>query len=276
MAKRPGAGGVILLAVILGLVTAFLVWREFNKLQKDTKKGWEPVVVAVVDVAAREKITEDMITEEMMPPKLKVDGVLTNKADAVGRLAKERIRAKDQVRAGDVAREGEIPGMSYRIPPGHRAIAIAVDEVKGVGNTVQPGDRVDILTTYSDPVQKQEVTKIILQNIAILAVDKGRTDATTGQGAATSITMALRPEDTELVKAAERAGVLQVSLRPVQEDAHVDSSGVRISDILPTGRMIEPATPAGGEPRATSVIISAPARPAEVRIYRGNTETVVP
>jgi hypothetical protein len=81
--------------------------------------------------------------------------------------------------------------------------------------------------------------------------------------------LALRPEDTELVKAAERAGVLQVALRPVEDEVQVDSAGVRISDILPGLRIIEPATTAPLGP-----VLRAP-RP-EIKIYRGNAETVVP
>ncbi len=278
MAKRPGAGGIILLAVVLGLVTAYLIWAKFREMDKDKEANWKPVVVALVDIEARQKVTEDKIELVKTPPTHHVPGVLTNRADAVGRLARTRIQARDQVRDTDVVKEGEVPGLSFSIPPGHRAIAIAVDEVKGAGNTIQPGDHVDILTTYTDPILKQEVTKIILQNIKILAVDKGRTDPNTGAGATTSITMALRPEDTELVKAAERAGVLQVALRPVEPEPASDTAGVRISDILPGLRAVEPATPGPGDGRATPVIISPPARAprAEIKIYRATTETVVP
>ncbi len=274
MAKRPGAGGIILLAAVLGLVTAYLIWAKFRDLEKSQRQNWKPVVVAREDISARKKITDSMVDLMPVPPENLAPGVLTNKEDVVGRYAKDLIRAKDQIRGADVIKEGEIPGLADEIPPGFRAIAIGVDEVKGVGATIQPGDHVDILTTYSDPVLKQEVTKIILQNIAVLAVDHGRTDATTGPGATSSITLALRPEDTELVKAAERAGVLQVALRPNQEQAQVESAGVKISDILPSGRAIEPATPA---PNATPVIISPPARQTrpEIKIYRGNTESVV-
>jgi hypothetical protein len=49
---------------------------------------------------------------------------------------------------------------------------------------------------------------------------------------------------------------------------------VKISDILPGGRVIEPATLL---PNATPVIISPTTRAprSEIKIYRGNAESVV-
>jgi pilus assembly protein CpaB len=190
----------------------------------------------------------------------------------VGRVALDRIRAKDQIRTSGLAKKGEAPGIN--IPPGKRAITIGVDEVKGVGNMIKPGDRVDIIATLTDPLARMETTQTILQNIGVLAVDKGRTDAQQGGGASSSITIAVPPEEAERLTAADRLGTLRVMLRPVEEDVIVATEGVRATQVFP-GRYPVTAT---NETAATPVIISPPpsASRKEVRVYRGVNEQVIP
>jgi Flp pilus assembly protein CpaB len=116
---------------------------------------------------------------------------------------------------------------------------------------------------------------MILQNIIVLAVDSGRTEANSEQGGAMStITLALSPEDTELITAADRAGVLRVALRPVEEENIIASEGTRVTEIL-RGKFTVTAN-TGSD--ATPIIISPPRDNArkEMKIYRGTQESVVP
>ena len=42
-------------------------------------------------------------------------------------------------------------GCLYTVPPGKRAISIAVDEVTGVSRFIRPSDRVDVVVTANIP-----------------------------------------------------------------------------------------------------------------------------
>ena len=130
-----------------------------------------------------------------------------------GRTTLHRIKAKEQIRTSDLLGEGQNAGLSMDIPAGMRAIAIGAGEVMAVGSTVKPGDRIDILATYTDPVAHQETTQMILQNVLVLAVNKGDTDQQGKTGAKSSMTLAVKPEEAELLTAADRAGALRVALR---------------------------------------------------------------
>jgi len=272
MAKRPGAGGVIVVALVLGLVTAYLAWRYFTDLQKSSRENWVDVVVAAADIPARTEIAREKLQVTRYPKEHLAPDAVTKLEDAVGRVALDRIRAKDQIRTSGLAKKGEAPGIN--IPPGKRAITIGVDEVKGVGNMIKPGDRVDIIATLTDPLARMETTQTILQNIGVLAVDKGRTDAQQGGGASSSITIAVPPEEAERLTAAVRLGTLRVMLRPSEEDVIVATEGVRATQVFP-GRYPVTAT---NETAATPVIISPPpsASRKEVRVYRGVNEQVIP
>jgi len=187
-----------------------------------------------------------------------------------------RIKAKEQIRTSDLLGSGQAPGLAYDIPPGMRAIAIGAGEVMAAGSSVKPGDRVDILATYTDPVAHQETTQMILQNVLVLAVNEGVTDQQGKTGAKSSMTLAVKPEEAELLTAADRAGALRVALRGINEKAVIASQGVGTRDFLGKNTLTFSTTPPDST-RQTPIIISPPRnqRP-EVTIVRGIQETTVP
>src|SRR6186997_2881958 len=124
MAKRPGAGGFLFVAVILGGITAYLVWGYVTNIQKNSEKNWKPVVVATVDIPPRKKITRDMVEVKRSPEDLIAADAADRYELVVGRMSIARIQAKSQLRTSLVAQDGQSPGLTFDIPPGKRAIAI--------------------------------------------------------------------------------------------------------------------------------------------------------
>jgi pilus assembly protein CpaB len=277
MAKKPGAGWIILVAVVLGLVAVYLIWNLERKREMQSKKNWTQVVVAQQDIPERTKVTREMVTLTGYPKELLPAGALTDTKEVEGRLTVTRVRAKDPIRSSDIASEGQGPTLSFEIPDGMRAIAIQAGEVMAVGTAVKPKDRVDILATYMDPVTRQETTQMILQNVLVLAVNKGETDTQGKAGANSSMTLAVKPAEAELLTAADRAGALRVALRGVQEKTIITSTGVGARDFQGR-RTFEMASQPPDSGRATPIIINPPPghqRP-EIKIYRGTQETTVP
>ena len=270
MAKKPGAGGILGLAVILGLVTAYLIWAWMKSVGADSERNWESVVVAAVDISPRTKITRDMISVSKYPKSLIAENTFKNPEDIDGRIALRQISGKAQICSTDLVQKGQDYTLAINIPEGMRAIAIGASEVTAVGTSVKPGDHVDILATYTDPRTREELTKMILQNVVVLAVNKGQTDANGKEGANSSMTLAVRPEQTELIAAADRAGALRVSLRPVNDQMIVSSEGVSAKDF---GGTAVPASPMviTNEPNQSPVIIMPPAAPKQkgMNIIRG-------
>ena len=157
-----------------------------------------------------------------------------------------------------------------------RAVSIAVDEIKAGGTACQPGDRVDIIASYLEPRTRRELTKMILQNVLVLWVDRGRADANgQGGGASTSMTLEVKPEQTELVKAAERSGTLSVTLRPPSSNEIVPSTGVTAGD-LTGGQGFSDQTNVSDR---TPIFIVPPANASrqkqELTIIRGSEERTV-
>ena len=251
MARKSGAGGIIVLALVLGVVTALLLGSYLRRQAGEEKANWLPVVVAQ-DIPARTKILREMIRVERFPKDLIAETIFTKPEDVENRLTKDGIRAKEQIRENALFSEGSSPTMAYKVHDGMRAIAISIDEVRGVGTSIQPGDHVDIIATYHDGRTRQIITKMILQNVLVLFVDRGKTETDGKTGATTSLSLEVKPDQTELVKAAERSGTLNVTLRSVSDVAIVSSEGVTEREL--GGGEAEPT----GQTERTPVLIIPP------------------
>jgi pilus assembly protein CpaB len=258
------------------MIAVYFIWNMQRQHELQSEKYWTEVVAALQDIPARTKITREMVTLTRYPKDLVIDGAIRNPKEVDGHTTLVRIKAKEQIRATDLLGEGQAPGLAYDIPPGMRAIAIGAGEVMAVGSTVKPGDRIDVLATYTDPVAHQETTQMILQNVLVLAVNQGETDQQGKTGAKSSMTLAVKPEEAELLTAADRAGALRVALRGLNEKAVITTQGVGTRDFLGPNTLRFSTTPPEPQ-RSTPIIISPPRnqRP-EIQIYRGSQETTVP
>jgi len=275
MAKKPGAGGIILVAVALGLIAAYMIYRLESNREKQAKEHWIPIVVAREDIPARTKVTGDMVTLMPYPKDLLTPGAVQDRKEVEGRVTIVRLKAKEQIRSSDLLGEGVSPSLSMEIPEGMRAMAIAASEISAAGNAVKPGDHVDILATYSEPNTHQETTRLVLQNVLVLAVNQAETNTQGPTGAKSSMTLAVKPEEAELLMAADRAGALRVMLRAPSDKKIVDSQGVTVRDIGGSKTFeMAPRTP---DSPSTPVIISpSNHQRQEIEIWRGTQEQTTP
>jgi len=274
---------------VLGLVTAAVAYVYLRQMREYPKAHWQTVVVARTLIPANTKLTQDMVTLALMPPENIVPTALRDTKAVEGKMSRHDIFPHEQILDHNLMVEGEIPSLALRVPEGRRAIAIAASEVQSVGSVIKPGDRVDIIATYRDPVGNEETTQMILQNVPVLAVNQGQTDPTTAQGAKTSMTLAVAPEDTERITAADRAGTLRISLRSPHDTTVYTSSGVTVKDFfggkvrvaippLPTTETEDPfKTPAMPVIITTTNIATTSEKHREIIIYRGTeAKTVAP
>jgi len=141
-----------------------------------------PTVVAAVDIPLGTVVTADMLTSRTIAQNLREPGVLGDPSIAVGRVTQRSILTGEQVHDGDF----QVRSIELEVPPGRRAMAIAVNEMNGVASLVTTGDTVDLVVTLSGAqfpatqvlsdgtVQivsgiNPLTTKLILQDIQIIA-----------------------------------------------------------------------------------------------------------
>src|SRR5205814_1366468 len=94
--------------------------------------------------------------------------------DVVDRILTAHVLAGEPLLAGRLAAKTAGNGLAALIPGNMRAIAVHVDDVVGVAGFIHPDDRVDVIVTLhpTRPNDAEPVSKVILQNVKVLAVGK--------------------------------------------------------------------------------------------------------
>ena len=208
----------LLAAVVFGLVAAVSVSRYLASAQAYTK-NLSNVVVAKVEIPIGSRIVAEQLTVAQFPKSVAPDGtfaVIDEKL--LGRVAVIRIAPREPVTESRLAPVGSAGGLQSVIPDGFRAMTVKVDDVVGVSGFIQPGTLVDVVVTIVPPdteKQRERVSKIVLQNIKVLAsgqnIDKPKNEKETERVKA--VTLQVTPEQAEKLALASSEGRLQLVMR---------------------------------------------------------------
>src|SRR5215813_13099704 len=205
-------------AVVFGLIAAVSVSRYLAKAQAYTK-NLNNVVVAKVDIPIGTRIIEEYLTVAQLPRSAAPDGTFVKVDDnLIGRVAVTRIAAREPITENRLAPLGSAAGLSSVIPEGYRAMNVRVDDVVGISGFIMPGALVDIVVVIEPPdsdKQKERVSKIVLQNIKVLAnganLDKPKNEKEVDR--VKTVTLQVTPEQAEKLALASSEGRLQLVMR---------------------------------------------------------------
>ncbi|TAK73828.1 MAG: Flp pilus assembly protein CpaB [Dehalococcoidia bacterium] len=253
--RRMTGNGLMLAAVLLGLLTAGVAFGWLNQVRADERAAasvaageTRSVVVAHQDIAAGVRVTDAMVTHLDVPASLALAGAASEVREVTGHVTRYPISAGEQIVPSKLVVSGEkatATGLAYSVPPGMRAVSVPVSEVVAAGGLVVPGDRVDVMvsTDYgslfgpfdqlarradgADP-GTHKVVVTTLQNVLVLAVGQVitpaadnerdaatlRVDGADPQPKASSVTVAVTPDDAQALFMATKSGTIGLALRP--------------------------------------------------------------
>lgn len=204
-------------------------------------------------------------------------GYARTAAEVVGRGVVAPLRTNEPLMAGKLARREAGGGLPILIPEGMRAVSVRVDEVIGVAGFVTPGTRVDVLATLPAGQDRIAGTRLVLQNVQVLAA--GQSIARDNDGkpqAAAVITLLVLPDQAEILALSSAEGRIQLALRNTMDGTQVSTGGIRTTGLLgPTAP--PPAPPAARAERPARAPSTAPARARpgrSVEIFRGSDRSV--
>ncbi len=269
---------LVVIALVFSLAAAGLVYSYLQALAARNAKAGMPVVVAKADIAPRTKVTAAMLKVVNVPAEYIQPGAVQDIDKAVGVVAREQIAAGEQVTLRRLLIEGRSAGFSGIIPPGKRAVSLAVTEVSGVAGMVKPGDFVDVIVTFDPNVVGEHLSQIVLQNLKVLAANRdteagagGAADAAKKEGGKTTVTLAVSPDEATRLAVADEKGKIRLALRPYVpgEEVKVVVGAVKPRDIVDT-----PAPP----PAAPAVTGGMPAVPPVrgIEVIRGTKTERIP
>lgn len=269
---------VLAVAVIIGLAA---IWGLVNLQKARASANNATVVVAARGIDLGQSLTPDMLRLQAWPANALPEGAFTSIADVAGaepRVALRAIEANEPILASRVSGAGGRATLSATIAPGHRAVAIRVNDVVGVAGFVLPGDYVDVLLTRTEGQNFNNSNMradLLIANVRVLAVDQTASESQDNPQVARAVTIEVTPEDGQKVALASEIGTLSLALRRADEVGDGATSQpqetIRIEDLRAeiAGARAQPIAAHAPAPAPRR----APARPsgASIEIVRGFT-----
>lgn len=277
---------VVMLVVALVIASVVSFW-SYGLLQKKTTVDATPTDTQQVVVAAYDLKWGAVLTNEVLKtqPYLRGSlptGYIADPASAVGRVVLYPMQVNEPLTEGKLAPASvKTGGVAAIVTPKKRAMAVRVDKVVGVSGFIYPGHRVDVLVSLAKTEKTQQpITKIVLENIPVLAV--GAEVEQTGQKEKPAqvdvITLEVTPEEGEKLALAATEGKLQMALRNYTDTEEVQTRGTTIPNLLASYAGASPSPDKKGtgarrtvpaEPRGFTVELIKGTKVSEVKFSRG-------
>lgn len=291
---------VILLAVALGcgLVAMLGVQKALTKPEQK-KAETVRVLVATTDISPGVPLDDmntkfkEMAKTDVPPGAVTTPDQFADRSLRVGAVPDEIIM---QAKLG----EPGVYGASSEIPAGMRVVTVPVDLTKTHSGLIRPGDRVDVLLSYSvRSAGFGEVKKVrtVLEYIKVFATDNLRAGEAGGKGDmseinAKNISLLVDPEQAKRLMMANSLGQLCLALRHKKDDEPVAGEAISMTDFegltASAGQEDDPfnpgenataretlkaeiAPPAATEP---AVAVEPPPQTWKVHIYAGGEHRV--
>jgi pilus assembly protein CpaB len=311
--RKMNRATAAILAVLFGLATV-LVFR-WSLQKREAESAAAPaqvdVVAARVPIPPRTIVRPEMLMMKKVPRDEAPPDAVRTLNRAVDMATTVAVEPDDILRETDLSQKSNVLGLAYDIPPSMRAVSVSVDPVSGVSGFLKPGDRVDVLATYTSPQNELTVTRTVLQDIRLLAIGSqpastasykgtgaappvsGRERATEAQPEATTATLAVFPDQAQTLAMAVAKAKLHLVLRPPDDQAVRPMPGVTNTRVfgLPVRPVEAPPAPkpqpvvAAPAPAAPALLpmpmeprpAAPPARPAEkpIVVVRGTEQSTV-
>lgn len=231
---------IILISLCAGLLAALLTYRFLIKERTRAAHMTRPVtvVVATRPIDARTVIEPAAIRLQARPAATLPPNCAISVDEVIGQVAMAPLMEGEPIARTAIAPRTASLGMAYAVPTGKRAVAVALDPIIGVAGFLKPGDRVDVVATFT--VDEIKVTKTVLQDVTLLAIGPEiRPEQQVRTASASNArpreqanaTLAVTPTQAEKLILAEAGGRLRLTLRPADDRAIVELTGMR-SDVL--------------------------------------------
>ena len=178
---------LIISALFMGIIGYKISQQEIKRVEPATATSTssdyvyaQKLLVTTRTLARGDTLTAEDLT--LTPFPVKVDDSFNRIGDVVGKTVEFDIAKGDVLRPSHFEKQSTLTQL---IEPGHRALAVKVDEVVGTGGFLKPGDHVDVIFSAraSKETYDKSLSRRILRNVKVLAfgeeVESERPEVTT-------------------------------------------------------------------------------------------------
>ena len=273
-ARRSGSRAVLFWAVAAtaGLGAALLIARYIDHQTVTIAAPVAKIVVAAVDLPMATRLKAEHLKTVEWPLSALPPGAIRDPKEVIDRVLTSHVVTGEPIRPAQLAAKDAGNGLAALIPAHMRAMAVRVDDVVGVAGFIHPDDRVDVIVILrpQKPADAEPTSKVILQNVKVLAVGKEieiADQARRQASPATVATLLVNPQQAEKLALAANEGRLVLTLRSWTDTAAVPTVGSNASSLLSEAGallgLVDPAArPDGAEGGETQSAAQGTARAA--------------
>jgi len=263
---------ILIVAIILAIIAVVAVLGYINNIKASVEEEVEKfeVLVAAQNIPGETPvetiIADGSVITQAVPRKYLAEGVLTSLEDYKGYIVAVPINKGEQITATKLIKPEDI-GLAFIIPSDMVAISIPINEVIGVSNLINVGDKVNVIATFKPTEEQpltvypeaeeaeealeeiqQEITKTLLWNVEVLYIGTkieiaepteqtegmlgAQTETSTRKSEIKTVTLAVTPEDSEKLVFTEEMGSVWLALLPTEEIEREETFGRTFDNIF--------------------------------------------
>jgi pilus assembly protein CpaB len=263
----------VLLAGIAAMLASVVVYSALKRREADVQRAMShnvQVVVAAYDLPLGTKIELGEVKLTRWSADSIPDGAYTDPSQVIGSFVKNSMVTNEPVVRSKLFTGDKTAGvMPLLIPFGMRAVSVPVDEVSDIAGFVLPHTRVDVLVaTQSGEGSDKAFSKVILQNVEVLAVAQEVEQKKDEPNVVKVVTLLVSPQEAERLALASHSGTLRLAMRNYNDNKIVLTSGTDVAQML-RAYSLAPDLPVMAVQPAPHRAIAAPRRaPIEIEILR--------
>jgi len=233
---------MLVLALFFGGMAAFVAKKWISKPPPAPAAptiATTRVIVAAKEIPRGTLLSADQLKEIDWPQDSVPAGVFADRKQLMERVNRYPLSGGEVVLESKLAPQGSRGGLAGVIQGEKRAITVKVDEASGVAGFVKPEDVVDVLVTLDKNEFKSDpVSRTILQKLLVLGIGQ-EIEQKPGDKAKVvpTVTLEVTPEEGEKLSLAAKEGNITLALRPPVENDAIDTSGIRLSELMGGGKV---------------------------------------
>lgn len=248
---------IVAVSLILGVMAAMGGAAYLTGARKQIDEGMRPVEVLVArenlspGLSAAEISSRRLAETERIPQRYVASGAISSVSQAQGQVLAVPVAKGEQLATARFKYPSDA-GLAFSTPNNRLAVTIPGDEMKAVAGLLKAGDKVVVVATFSKEIAGKDVTRILLPNVSVLAVDQRvgaeveKTTSPAGSGDALastsqttdrrrelrSVTLAIAPRDVPKLVFAQEKGKIWLALLPAKHKPISRGAAETIKSVL--------------------------------------------
>ncbi|MBK1718207.1 Flp pilus assembly protein CpaB [Thiocystis violacea] len=238
---------VLLVSLALAGVAASSANRWMSSRLANAGGDLSGVVAASADVPFGTQIDATLIKMVPLPREAIPASAFTDPKEVIGRVAATPLYKGEILLQGRVVEHLGGSALAAVVEEGKRAITVGVNEVVGVGGFLLPGNRVDLLAIRRQSGGDGSVSRTLLQNLKVLAVDQTTSPDKKDPVIVRSITLEVDPSQAEEIARATEDGKVRFTLRNPLDGNRLDAKPEGTPGLITENRPPAPQPPPPAE-----------------------------